>query len=45
MVQWDVKNVKFSQPSLKDFLMDIQKPRLFMKPESLLMAAAARWVR
>jgi len=24
MVQWDVKNEKFSQPSLKDFLMDIQ---------------------
>jgi len=26
MVQWDVKNEKFLQPSLKDFLMDIQKP-------------------
>jgi len=25
MVQWDVKNEKFSQASLKDFLMDIQK--------------------
>jgi len=43
MVQWDVKNEKFSQPSLKDFLMDIQKPRPFMKP-ALLTAAAARWV-
>ena len=41
MVQWDVKNEKFSQPSLKDFLMDIQEASAGFNTTSVFSARSS----